>query len=107
MNMVKFVFVLCALCVLGCATTDYSYHYGELIYKRITAKDSCVSQAKFYAWMLGGNAKIMSNGKHAFVVMDGYIYDSTNMPYTGRSVDDIYVKCVYGDKETWTEMTPR
>lgn len=102
--MIKYWVVLSAVLLAGCATIDPDYHFGEVLNRRVTKPRTCLMQAKIYKWYLGGDAKVMSNKTHAFVVMDNKIYDSTNMQYTGRSVDNIYVKCVYGDKKEWKEL---
>jgi len=93
--------VLLGVLLSGCATADYNYHFGEVLNRRVTTPNMCLMQAKIYAWYLGDGAVVMANKTHAFVVMDNKIYDSTNMKYTGKSIDNIYVKCFYGDKTSW------
>ena len=83
------------------SVTELEWQIGLLIKRRITKKNQCLIQSKVYAWLLGGNAKVMSNGHHAFVVKDGKIYDSTHMDLTGYSIDNEYVKEYYGDVSTW------
>lgn len=90
--MFKIILIAWVLLLAGCATPDH------IIYARYLKVDcpprSCLQQALLYADFIGGEA--YSNGKHAFAVKDGKIYDSTNMDYTGYSIDNWQVRKVYG-----------
>ena len=91
-----FIFILIFI-LSGCATTNnFEIKLGRLINDRSNI-GTCLMQARIYAWLLGGNAKVMSNGKHAFVIKNKKIYDSTQMGYTGLSVKHRAVLEYYGN----------
>lgn len=84
------------------SVTNLDWDIGLLLRKRITKKNQCLIHSKVYAWLLG-DAKVMSNGHHAFVVKDGNIYDSTNMEFTGLPIDSNKVIEFYGKE--WKELS--
>lgn len=94
--------LLIILTLVGCEQYDFDTQVGYVLHKKITKADSCKEQANIYAWLIDGRA--MGNKKHAFVVKDGQVYDSTQMQYTGLSVNDKKVKEYYGDKKTWYKI---
>ena len=67
-------------------------------------EESCMQQARIYAKYLGEGAQVMTNGKHAFVVKDGKIYDSTNPKCSGSYSGTMYAKKFYGKPSTWKEL---
>ena len=95
--MKKIVYLLGLLLLTGCATPDY-ITYGYQINKVCLPK-SCLQQAYLYVDFIDG--KVYSNKTHAFVIKNNRIYDSTNMAYTGISINNWRIKELYGEKESW------
>ncbi len=94
--------LIVAISLSGCAQPDYIIEGRRL--SKIPPPHACLKQAKKYAKFLakeGKTVKIMVNKNHAFCVMDEKIYDSTDMDYTGFSVDNWGVRRKYGDKDSW------
>lgn len=94
-------FLFLSILLSGCATSSHLLYAKQI--NKFCQPRSCLQQAFLYADFLGKDAKVMSNGKHAFVVKENRIYDSTNPSYSGRSVDNWRVRKVYKDKKNWRQ----
>ena len=84
------------------SVTESDWELGYVVKKRFPKKNTCLAESKMYAELLK-NAKVMSNGHHAFVVKDGKVYDSTHMEFTGFLITTDCVKNYYGEALTWKE----
>jgi hypothetical protein len=72
------------------------------ILKSMALPEGCIQSAYLLARQLGGNAKVMHNGRHAFVVFDGHVHDATTG--TVAMCGSMYVREKYGNKKNWKEI---
>jgi len=83
--------------IIGCATPEYIRRGREI--RDSHPPNTCLEQANHYRDFLGGEICISDN--HAFVIRDGKVYDSTNMLYSGHSINNWQVQEVYGNDYFW------